>query len=181
MIDSLIGLLLSAAVVLIAIAAFLGSWLAFWMNARRTTPKTPNPAPEEKRPHSGSPATASAPRSAEPPSIRHAFDFSDDQVTMILEMPADILADDEALADAWVDVVGWARMAWQDVREGNVPAAAPSPNDESEGQTLDESEITREHLEGSLQRLHDAAERRRALRLKLAERQYAPQEGVAEG
>jgi len=174
MIDSLIGLLLSAAVVLIALAAFLGAWLAFWMNARRLTPKPPEPAPEEETPHSGSPAAAPAPRAAEPPPVRHAFDFSGDQVSMILEMPVSLLADDAALADVWVDVVGWARMAWEDVEAGNVPVTAQSP--EAEGESLDESEITREHLEGSLQRLHDAAERRRELRLKLAERRHGAQE-----
>jgi len=106
----------------------------------------------------------------EPSPIKHAFDFEDERVAMILEMPTSMLTDDEALAAGWVDVVSWARMAWQDIQEGR--AVTDETPAEDAPAALDESEITREHLEGSLQRLHDAAERRRDLRMKLAEKQH---------
>jgi hypothetical protein len=107
---------------------------------------------------------------AEPIQVKHAFDFADDSITMILEMPISALEDDDALAEAWVDTVSLARMAWLDVQQGHATLV-----DETAGMdatNLDESEITREHLESSLQRLHDSAERRRELRMKLAERRH---------
>ncbi len=162
MLNSLVGILLLGAVILVA--AFLGSWLALSLNARRTAAPHPEPVAQEAGPEG---VAQSAPvRPAEPPPVKHAFDFTDDQVTMILEMPVETLADDATLADVWVDTVSWARSAWSDIQEGKLTRAEGPAGEE----TLDESEITREHLEDSLQRLHDSAERRRELRLKLNER-----------
>ncbi len=107
---------------------------------------------------------------AEPIPVKHAFDFADDSITMILEMPITALEDDDALAEAWVDTVSLARMAWLDVQQGHATLVDESAG--ADAAALDESEITREHLESSLQRLHDSAERRRELRMKLAERQH---------
>jgi len=89
-----------------------------------------------------------------------------------------VLDDDDALASGWVDIVSWARMARQDILEGRTAVTAQP--DEDSGAKSDESEITREHLEGSLQRLHDAAERRRELRMKLTDRQNGTAQPVAE-
>ena len=147
----------------ILIAAFLGSWLALTLSARRKAVSSPDLAAEEE------PAPATPAKSAREYSFKHAFDFNDDTCTMILELPVAMLEDDLALADAWVDVVGWARMAWQDVQAGENPTESPPPPEET---NLDESEITRDHLEGALQRLHESAERRRELRAKLAEQQH---------
>ena len=173
MLNSPIDILLLGAVILVA--AFLCSWLAFFINARRANASIPEPADQDLEPESV--AQAAPIRPAEPPPVRHAFDFSDDQVTMILEMPIETLEDDATLADVWVDVVSWARIAWRDVQEGKLTMAEEA----SEEPALDESEITREHLEGSLQRLHDAAERRRELRLKLAERREDALQESAKG
>ena len=173
MFDSPIGILLFGAVILIA--AFLGSWLASFLNLGRKKVSVPEPI-ESGSPYQASVQTQSEPRSAEPPPVRHAFDFSEDQMTIILEMPVELLGDDATLADVWVDVVGWARMAWQDVQEGKTPALDQVA--EGEAESLDEKDISREHLEDSLQRLHDAAERRRELRLKLAERQNSVTEAM---
>ncbi len=103
----------------------------------------------------------------ENPPIKHAFDFADDAVTMILEMPVSLLEDDEALAAGWVDVVSWARVTYRDILEGRLQEAA----EEIEGVSPNESELTSEELEASLRRLHDSAERRRELRMLLAEKQ----------
>ena len=161
--------ILTGAVILIA--AFLGSWLALSLSARRNA----SPVPQIEEPEADSQSHQPEAKVSREYPFKHAFDFSNDQVTMILEMPTLMLQDDAALADAWVDVVGWARMAWQDIEEGNLPVSANTPISE-ENESVDESEITREHLESSLQRLHDAAERRRALRLKLAEHNNSVQE-----
>jgi hypothetical protein len=161
----------------ILVAAFLGSWLAFRVNARRTAVSIPEITETEVQAENVAASPEAVP--AETPPIKHAFDFDEDQVTMILEMPTALLADDRALADGWVDVVSWARMAWQDIQEGKLIATGQAG--EKEIAALDESEITREHLEGSLQRLHDAAERRRELRMKLAERQNGTSQRVTEG
>ena len=173
MINSPINMLLFGAVILVA--AFLGSWLAFRMNARRTPVATAATTEPDIQTETVPPPPA---KPAESSLIKHAFDFEDDQVTIILEMPVALLDDDDALATGWVDVVSWARMARQDIKDGQ-PAAATQPDEES-GATLDESEITREHLEGSLQRLHDSAERRRELRMKLTNRQNGTAQPVAE-
>ncbi len=162
MLTSLVGILLFGAVILIT--AFLGSWLALSLNARRTAVPPPKPVAQEAGPEDIAPSALVRP--AEPPPVKHAFEFTDEQVTMILEMPIEALADDATLADVWVDAVSWARSAWRDIQEGKQTRAEGLAGEE----TLDESEITREHLEDSLQRLHDAAERRRELRLKLNER-----------
>jgi len=175
MFNSPVDILLFGAVILVA--AFLGSWFAFRVNARRTTVSIPEITETEVQAEvDPSPPPA---RPAETPPIKHAFDFDEEQVTMILEMPTALLDDDRALADGWVDVVSWARMAWQDIQQGNLVATGQTG--EEEIAALDESEITREHLEGSLQRLHDAAERRRELRMKLTERQNEAPQWVAEG
>ena len=34
--------------------------------------------------------------------VRHAFEFEDDQLAILLEMPLDMLQDDTALAEGWV-------------------------------------------------------------------------------
>ncbi len=162
MFNSPVDILISGAIILIA--AFLGSWLAFRINARGTATSAQEDIDPEIQTENAPPSQT---KPAETQPIKHAFDFSEDRVTMILEMPIALLDDDRSLADGWVDVVSWARMARQDIQEGGVAATA-LPGDDS-GVTLDESEITREHMENSLQRLHDAAERRRELRLKLAE------------
>jgi len=133
-------------------------------HARRTGSQFPPSGDEESAEQSSS----SLPRkSAREYPFKHAFDFVDGNCTMILEMPVEMLDDDAALADAWVDVVSWARMSWLEVQQGKPPVESPSEPES----TLDESEITREHLEDALRRLHDAAERRRQLRDKLAEQQ----------
>lgn len=171
--NSPIDMLLFGAVILVA--AFLGSWLAFRMNARRTTDVTATTAEPAPQPETG-PSSPAKPVEASP--IKHAFDFEDDRVTMILEMPTVLLDDDNALASGWVDVVSWARMARQDIMDGQPTAGLQQ--DADGGAKLDESEITREHLEGSLQRLHDAAEHRRELRMKLTERQNETVQPMAE-
>lgn len=54
--------------------------------------------------------------------VRHAFEFEDDQLSILLEMPVSMLGDDAALAEAWVEVVGWARAG--QTRSAGVPSAA---------------------------------------------------------
>ena len=105
--------------------------------------------------------------SAEVSSIKHAFDFEGDQISMILEMPVSFLEDDEALSEGWVDVVSWARMAYSDMLQKQLTAIAEE-GDEADAAD-DAKQVTRERLEASLKRLHDSAERRRELRMKLAE------------
>ncbi len=71
---------------------------------------TPLTAPERTPAPAATPGPAAGTRPAvSQPRVRHAFEFQDDQVTVLLEMPASLLQDDAALADAWVDVIGWAR------------------------------------------------------------------------
>jgi nucleoside-diphosphate-sugar epimerase len=159
MLDFNSQLLIIGAVILVA--AFLGSWLAGRLHARH---------PAHSVPVTKNPETATPP----PPKtslddVKHAFDFDDDRVSMIVEMPVAMLSDDAILADVWIDVVGWARVAWADTQAHRLA----SGDGETE-ETLDQSEITSEHLEGSLQRLHEAAERRRELRLKLAQQSGKP-------
>ncbi len=173
MFDSPIGILLFGAVILFA--AFLGSWLASYLNVRRTKVSVPEPVETGSPPEEPAQSQLET-RSAELPPVRHAFDFADDQVTIIMEMPVELLDDDAMLADVWVDVVGWARMAWQDVQDGKTPSPDMLP--EGEADSLDEKDISREHLDDSLQRLHNAAERRRDLRMKLAERQNGTPEAM---
>ncbi len=124
------------------------------------------PAAQEEAPQE-SPQQRSV--DVENPPIKHAFDFTDEAVTMILEMPVSLLEDDEALAAGWVDVVSWARVTYRDILEGRLQESA----EEVEGVSPDESELTSEELEASLRRLHDSAERRRELRMLLAEKQKA--------
>jgi len=114
------------------------------------------------------PDQAARPASVENPPIKHAFDFADDQVTMILEMPVSLLEDDEALAEGWVDVVSWARVAYREILEGRL---AESQAVEPEGAAAQAPEMSGEELEASLKRLHDSAERRRELRMLLNEKQ----------
>ncbi len=54
--------------------------------------------------------------------LRHAFEFEDDQLAILLEMPLVMLQDDAALAEAWVEVVGWARA--EQMRPAGIPSAA---------------------------------------------------------
>lgn len=167
-----ISLVLFGAIILVA--AFLGSWFASYLNDRRKIVSIPELAEAETPPES---TTSQNTERAREYHIKHAFDFAEDQITMILEMPTAILADDPALADAWIDVVSWARVAWQEIQDGKSEIDAQSPENDEE--SLNESEITREHLESALQRLHESAERRRALRLKLAERQNGTSQAIA--
>ena len=105
--------------------------------------------------------------SAEASSIKHAFDFDEDRISMILEMPVSFLEDDDALSEGWVDVVSWARMAYSDMLRKQLTAMAEE-GDEANSD-VNAQQVTREKLEESLKRLHDSAERRRELRMKLAE------------
>lgn len=105
--------------------------------------------------------------SAEASSIKHAFDFDEDRISMILEMPVSFLEDDDALSEGWVDVVSWARMAYSDMLQKQLTAMAEEGGEA--GSDVDAQQVTREKLEESLKRLHDSAERRRELRMKLAE------------
>lgn len=86
---------------------------------------------------------------------------------MILEMPVSFLEDDDALSEGWVDVVSWARMAYSDMLQKQLTAMAEEGGEA--GSDVDAQQVTREKLEESLKRLHDSAERRRELRMKLAE------------
>ncbi len=159
---------------LILIAAFLGSWIAVSLSARRKSVSIPELVEPEVNQET---ITASKPASKPDYPIKHAFDFTDEQITMILEMPLAILDDDAALANVWIDVVGWARISWQDIQNG---VSVQDKQSEPKSKSLDESEITREHLEDALHRLHESAERRRTLRSKLTERQNGKTESVIE-
>ena len=154
MFDSYSGLIAIGAVILVA--AFLGSWLAGRLNARR---------PIIAAPPTDNAVTPPAPK-ADLADVKHAFDFDDDRISMIVDMPVSMLSDDAILADAWVDVVGWARVAWADTQAHRL---ASGDAEGEEKATLDPNEITSEHMADSLQRLHDAAERRRELRQKLTQ------------
>jgi len=156
----------------ILVVAALGSWLYLVVKARRATVSIP-----ESDLTTAEAGTAAAVLPPEMPQVKHAFDFIDDQLTMILEMPVDALQDDDVLAEVWIDTVSLARMAWLDVQKGVLTPAEETADIQTE--TLDESQITREHLESSLQRLHDSAERRRELRLKLSERHEAASRAAA--
>ncbi|HFQ95158.1 MAG TPA: hypothetical protein ENK30_01170 [Anaerolineae bacterium] len=112
--------------------------------------------------------------SAENPPIKHAFDFTDDTLTMILEMPASLLEDDEALAEGWVDVVSWARVTYREILAGRL---AESKTAEDEGVSADAPEMSGDELEASLKRLHDSAERRRELRMLLAQKGAGAERG----
>jgi len=163
MFDSYSGLLAIGAVILVA--AFLGSWLAGRLNARRPHSITPPADPANT-------VTPPAPR-ADLADVKHAFDFDDDRVSMMIDMPVAMLSDEALLADVWVDVVGWARVAWADTQAHRLASGAADAAETDE--TLDPNEITSEHMADSLQRLHDAAERRRELRQKLAQQSEPPQ------
>ena len=125
------------------------------------------------------PASASAPQEAEPagsaaisaraenPPIRHAFDFTDDTLTMILEMPASLLEDDEALTEGWIQVVGWARMTYREILEGKLAESQAVVSENAPQQNV----LSNEALEESLKRLHDSAERRREMRMLLRQKQ----------
>jgi len=108
------------------------------------------------------------PARTENPPIQHAFDFAEDKLTMILEMPPSLLEDDEALAEGWVHVVSWARVAYREILEGRL---AESRAAAAQGESTEAPELSGEALEASLKRLHDAAERRRELRMMLNEKQ----------
>ncbi|RUA16699.1 MAG: hypothetical protein DSY55_03590 [Clostridia bacterium] len=105
--------------------------------------------------------------SAEASSIKHAFDFDEDRISMVLEMPVSFLEDDDALSEGWVDVVSWARMAYSDMLRKQLTTMAEEVDEAAPD--VDAQQVTREKLEESLKRLHDSAERRRELRMKLAE------------
>ncbi len=107
--------------------------------------------------------------------IKHAFDFDEDKVTIILEMPAVLLDHDEALAEGWVQVVDEARRAYQQILEGAVPdrqVESTAPDTVAE-EAISPNDLRGEHLEASLNRLKEAAERRRRLRMMLHEKQTA--------
>ena len=106
--------------------------------------------------------------------MRHAFEFSDDQLAILLEMPLVTLQDDAALAEAWVEVVGWARteqkrpagiassVAPSPKATSIVAAAAPPPPFPDGG-----SAQLQAQLDAVLQRLQSSAGRRRQMRQKL--------------
>ncbi|HHB91405.1 MAG TPA: hypothetical protein ENK60_08880 [Anaerolineae bacterium] len=122
-------------------------------------PQTQDQPPEASPPPS--------PRAENPP-MKYAFDFTDDTLTMILEMPTTLLEDDEALAEGWVNVVSWARVTYRDILEKRLAEghAATDADASAEG----EPELSGEALEASLKRLHDSAERRRELRMLLSKK-----------
>ena len=126
------------------------------------------PALESPDPPEASPEPESRSASVENPPIKHAFDFSDDNLTMILEMPASLLEDDEALAQGWVDVVSWARVTYREILERRL---AEGQRADADAAAAVEPELSGEELEASLKRLHDSAERRRELRMLLNEKQ----------
>ncbi|HIQ11257.1 MAG TPA: hypothetical protein EYH29_00115 [Caldilineales bacterium] len=126
------------------------------------------PVLESQDQSEASPEPEPRPASVENPPIKHAFDFSDDNLTMILEMPASLLEDDEALAEGWVDVVSWARVTYREILERRL---AESQTADEDAAAATEPKLSGEELEASLKRLHDAAERRRELRMLLNEKQ----------
>ena len=104
--------------------------------------------------------------------IRHAIEFDDDRVSMILDLPAGILDDDRALVEAWVEAVGWARIEQMRKDRRLKPL---SPMAAGAAMPIDEPERLQAQLDEMLQRLQISAERRRHLRA-LLETQVRPLE-----
>ncbi len=168
--------------------AFIGVYVGLRVFARQRQtlakptppePSRPAPAPRVDTGAISKPGLAAATTGArrrpsrgltsadEAPFVRHAFEFGeDDQLTMILEMPATTLDDDGALVETWVDVVGWARLERTQTQRGapnmagaRVPAPFLGKAAEPEG--------LQAHLDEVLHRLQLSAERRRQLRALL--------------
>jgi hypothetical protein len=135
--------------------------------AKKTPPATASSPEAEAVAASDAPEPRPHSAQAENPPIRHAFDFTDDTLTMILEMPVSMLEDDEALTEGWIRVVGWARMTYRQILEGKLAESQAAASDNAP----QESVLTNEALEASLQRLHDSAERRREMRMLLRQKQ----------
>ena len=104
--------------------------------------------------------------------IRHAIEFDDDRISMILDLPAGMLDDDRALVEAWVEAVGWARIEQMRKDRRLKPL---SPMDAGAAMPIDEPERLQAQLDQMLQRLQISAERRRHLRA-LLETQLRPLE-----
>lgn len=99
--------------------------------------------------------------------MRHAFEFSDDdRLTIILEMPVDVLDKDRALVDIWVEAVGWARLerAGKTMSPG---ASQPQPLSQAQVLGSTEAEQLQVQLDEVLHRLQLSAERRREMRALL--------------
>lgn len=109
--------------------------------------------------------------------VRHAFEFEDDQLSILLEMPVSMLRDDAALAEAWVEVVGWARAG--QMRPAGVPSAATANALAPAGGPIAKvaaapppfagsgSAQFQSQLDAVLQRLQSSAGRRRQMRQML--------------
>lgn len=104
----------------------------------------------------------------DPDTIRHAFDFGEDnRVTMILEMPAATLADDGALVEVWVDVVGWARLEQSRQSASNLKDMRPNGQTAASAPVAASPEHLQTHLDQVLERLQLSADRRGQLRSML--------------
>lgn len=159
--------------------AFLGVYVGLKLFSRAAT------APAAARPAAGrapvAPRLAAAPAlppsplaaagAEETPAVRHAFEFEADRLTIILEAPVTLLADDQGLVSAWVDVVGWARLAYlgrggEETPASGLSSAAAVSAHLHRGE-IDEPVMMQAQLDQVLQRLHLSAERRRYLRALL--------------
>ncbi len=149
------------------------------LRRQRPSPEAPKPSANEIPPTESPSNAMASPGQPVAPSldvpIKRAFDFDEDKVTIILEMPAVMLDHDEALAEGWVQVMDEARRAYQQVLEGEMPPpqAEKVIADAAPREAIAPNDLRGEHLEASLNRLKEAAERRRRLRMMLHEKQTA--------
>ena len=109
--------------------------------------------------------------------VRHAFEFEDDQLAILLEMPLAMLQDDAAVAEAWVEVVGWARAEQR--RPAGIPSAATATTPAPAGVPIAGAAAApppfadggsaqfQAQLDTVLQRLQASAGRRRQMRQML--------------
>lgn len=135
-------------------------------------PPAPEAAPVMPAPVAVPPAPAPQNRTAKPDretapeleDMRHAFEFSDDdRLTIILEMPVEVLDNDRALVDIWVEAVGWARL--EHVGQSSVVQMhKPTANTPAKALDTSEAEQLQVQLDEVLQRLQLSAERRREMR-----------------
>ncbi len=155
--------------------AFIGVYIGLRLFTRERSSPLPTAAPpsEGGRLPASSPPGVVAVMAPSPPSvsardlpvgaesIRHAFEFEGDRVTVMVELPLTLLHDDRAVVDAWLEAIGAARL-------GDTSATTHGPI--VAGATADEQEQLQMQLNAVLNRLQLAAERRRRLRAMLAER-----------
>lgn len=169
--------------------AFLGVYAGLRLFGRAATAPAPSAAPVSRptaAPIAAAPpplvlatlpaAAAGVAAAPETPEVRHAIEFAEDRLTIILEGPTSLLADDHALVAAWVDVVGWARLDY--LGRGAQRTSGPDPAlalaaGRPAALSLNEPAAMQAQLDQVLQRLHLSAERRRQLRA-LLEQSFLP-------